>query len=1015
MNTPMQPLKTICRFALLLCLSTIPVMAQSTQLPAPTGQVNDFAGVIDQAARERFETILRNLKEKTKVNFLVAIVDSTGAQDISPYSRQLARDWNVILSYKNDKTILLVISVASKLSIAQMTRGAQAEFSDGILGELAYRMRLPLEAGNFTEALDNGVQLFLTALAKKSGFTVEELSTVADSTSNATEIVDTNKSTRPRVVRETAKPEVTPEVVTEAPVEKEVTPKVVAKNDKPAKAPSSTKKPTETKTTTSAPKKNTPEQDADEAEEVELTLTLPLSKRAEALKKFLETHPESKSRVRAKELLMSTNAGLADTQLKDGNTTVGVEQLLALIDEADADITNELYSGVIAQIPTNLYMRGERAAAFQAAKNVEAKFGSDPKRLLPLAAFYLSIERSDDALRISEAAVKLAPDSAEGHRTHALALHISLRLDEAAAEYKRTLELDAKSKASRGSLADLLRAGGKHEEALALYEEQLAIDPKDKAAKAGQVITLLELGRKEEGTKALEAALAAEPLNLPLLSGAAYWYAAHQEYEKAFDYARKAAAIEPRYTWAQIALARSLIGLKKPIDAERVMRYARQFGKFPTLNYELANVLASTGLYDEALEVLRESFWMSEGEIETKIAGRFLTRKPDFRELLATERKASIFQPTSADSPTGGQVMKGLLNFDTALTPEKPDEQLVVATLQDFIAGTDNMRPHRLVYAANRLIRSGVGYSTALELLEDAKKSVDVALSVPMATMAVQAEEFRQLRARAISAGNVPDVAEAPQTVLASILRGRIEDLSGWALFSQEKYTEAVPHLKRAAEILPEKTPAWRNALWHLGVALEQTGQDKDALESYIKSYNEGEKEPARRRTIENLYKKINGTVDGLDAQIGAGSLNGSTAPASTPAQTTPTETEPVKTESAPATPAPTPTSPVMTEEEALKAASAPKNLRVKITGKILDADKNPLGNVVVVLISPLGSVISSTTDSDGNYTFTVAPSQKSYRLIPSKDGFSFSPIDKAFAILIENQRNVDFVGTRTP
>lgn len=1063
MNHPTLTMKSFCRSALLLCaclLTAATALAQSTQVPAPTGQVNDFAGVIDAATKTRLETTLQNLKTRTSVNFLIATVDSTGAQDISPFSRQLAKDWNVILSYKNEKTVLLVISVASKSSIVQMTRGAQAELPDNILGELAYRMRTPLDAGKFTEALESGVQYFLGTLAKKTGVTQEELEkgTVAETPGEATG-TETKQTTRPRVVKEakneevakeeTPKPEPSPTPTVEnsqaevtTPTENnepkpETTPKV-AKNTKPTKSTPPTKKPATTASqTTTAPKKSTEEQDADESEDVELTLTLPLAKRAAALKTFLETHPDSKSRGRAKELLISTHAGLGDQQLKDGNTAAGVEQLLAAIDEADATTTDSLYFGVVSQIPTNLYMRGEKAAAFQAARNVETKFGTDPKRLLTLAAFYLGIERSDETLRLAQAAVTLAPDLAEAHRLLALGLHISLRLEEAAAEYKRTLELDPNSKASRGSMADLLRANGKDEEALAYYEEQLKVDPKDKAAKAGQVIALLELGKTTEANAAIEAALAAEPRNLPLLTGVAYWQVVHHNYEKAFDFARSAVTVEPRYTWAQIALARSLVGLKRPIEAERAMRYAQQFGKFPTLDYELANVLAATGLYDEVVEVLRRSFWINEGEIETKLAGSVLTRKPDFIELLATERKASLFQSTPPDTPASAQVMKGLLNFDAALANDKPDEKFAVATLQDFIAGNDNMRTFRLLYAANRLIRSGVAYQTALELLEEAKKLSDTALTVPKATIAVQAEEFRQLRARAISAGNVPDVADAPDSVLANILKGRIEDLSGWALFNQEKYEDALPHLKRAAEILPEGTPSWRSALWHYGAALDQAGQSKEALEYYIKSYNQGEKEPVRRTIIENLYRKINGNVYGLDERIGAATLSPQSAgasaindkptttetstplPVTTEATTkpaeqipaTPVQTEPVATP----TPQSTPASTGMTQEEAFKAASTQSRLRVKISGRILDADKNPMGNVVVVLISPAGSVISSTTDSDGNYNFTVAPSQKTYRLIPSKDGFSFSPIDKAFNMLIENQNDVDFVGTRTP
>ena len=78
-----------------------------------------------------------------------------------------------------------------------------------------------------------------------------------------------------------------------------------------------------------------------------------------------------------------------------------------------------------------------------------------------------------------------------------------------------------------------------------------------------------------------------------------------------------------------------------------------------------------------------------------------------------------------------------------------------------------------------------------------------------------------------------------------------------------------------------------------------------------------------------------------------------------------------------------------------------------------MDSNKVGLANVVVVLISPSGAVMASTTDNDGNYSFKVAPSQKTYRVIPSKDGYSFAPIDRAFAGLYEDQKEIDFVGSR--
>jgi len=100
-----------------------------------------------------------------------------------------------------------------------------------------------------------------------------------------------------------------------------------------------------------------------------------------------------------------------------------------------------------------------------------------------------------------------------------------------------------------------------------------------------------------------------------------------------------------------------------------------------------------------------------------------------------------------------------------------------------------------------------------------------------------------------------------------------------------------------------------------------------------------------------------------------------------------------------------------MSEEEALRIASTRVRSTIRITGRVLDANKLGIPNATLVMISPTGMVLTATTDIDGNYSFTIAaPSQKTYRIIPSKDGFTFTPVDKTFPGLLEDQRDVEEV-----
>jgi tetratricopeptide (TPR) repeat protein/uncharacterized membrane protein YgcG len=1060
-----------CCSAMLFLSLGVTQLAQTTpKLPAPSGHVNDFAGVVNEQTRQQLENTLANLKLKTGIEFDVATFQSTGGQDMSAFSLQLAKDWNIGARTSARKSLLLVLAVDEKMSFTRFSKSVQNDLPEGVLGEMGQRMHALIDDSQFSEGLNAGVQHFVASLAQKLAFSTDDF----DKTPAVASV-----TTSPESDQEASKPaaHVDP-VVTSASID------VLPTKIKTSTVRSSSASNKGRKTVTA------PVDDEEESEQVELTLTKPVGERIGLLKAFLDSHPDSKSRARALEILVSARASVGDQRLKEGDSAAGVEQLMMAIADAPVDASEKLFSGVIYQIPLNLYLRGEAAAATKAAQNIEAKFGNDPRRLVILSSFYVTTEQADEALRLTSQAVKLAPDLAEAHQGLGRALHISLRLEEAAAAYKKALELDPASKTSRRSLADLNRALGKSEEALALYRQQLEAEPADKTARAGLILSLFELGRKDEAKPELDKALAADPRNLSLLAGSAYWFAAHNDSELALDLALRAVQIEPRYTWSQIALARALVALRRPLDAERALRFARQYGKFPTLDYELASTLVSAGLYDEAAEILRQSFSIKEGQIEARLAGHSVVHSADFVDLLAPERRASIFQFTAADSENNARILKALLAFATSLdqggSGEAVNEDGLVTAAKAFAAGDDDARVHRELYAASRLLQKGVGFQAAYELAEAARDSANAGLTVPELTVVVQADEFRLIRARAIAAGGTPDIPEAPRNILSNLIRGRIEDTAGWALFNQNKLDTAVEHLQRAVTILPEGTPAARAALWHLGVALERQDKKAEALSSYIKSYNSGDPDPVRRTLIEQLYRKVNGSLDGLDERIGPGfetSVNAPTpvpdksnetvqptslpdsTPAATPvdpgAQASPSSPEtasaPVPspsvevpaaevpqstpTQSPEATPEPTPASspdspaatttpeaapaatpestpgPIATlplETSPVEKLNKPPQTTVAITGRVKDSNGNPLANVVVVLISPQGTVLASTTDDQGNYSFTVASSSAthSYRVIPSKDGFAFEPVDKVLPLANDDMKELDFVGT---
>ncbi|HVG38442.1 MAG TPA: hypothetical protein VM870_04080, partial [Pyrinomonadaceae bacterium] len=87
--------------------------------------------------------------------------------------------------------------------------------------------------------------------------------------------------------------------------------------------------------------------------------------------------------------------------------------------------------------------------------------------------------------------------------------------------------------------------------------------------------------------------------------------------------------------------------------------------------------------------------------------------------------------------------------------------------------------------------------------------------------------------------------------------------------------------------VLPDNSVWWRTSSWRLGAALDANENRDEALAAYIKSYQSGTPDAGRRAVIEALYRKINGSLTGLDEKLGAPSA---TAPPSKDVSSPPAE-----------------------------------------------------------------------------------------------------------------------------
>ncbi|NJM54319.1 MAG: tetratricopeptide repeat protein, partial [Blastocatellia bacterium] len=636
-----------------------------------------------------------------------------------------------------------------------------------------------------------------------------------------------------------------------------------------AQSPKSTPK----KKTTSAKPKASPKQIkvvVDEKEEFNQAIAIAgASERIKALQQFIEKFPDSPELIRAKTLIVSGRAELGEQKLQAGEIEEGIQFFKDAVNETPTPIAENFYAKVILQFPTNLFYRGQQVAALQVAQLIENKVRDNPKQLLGLAAFYLGIERANEGRMLAESAITTDPQMPEAYQTLGLAQRLNFELEESEKAYIKALELAPDSTISKRSLAEIKRAVGKPDEAVKLYREIVEKDANDAQANTGLILSLFEAGNRVDAEELLGKSLEANPNNLFLLVGAAYWYAGQKNGARAVELGQKAVEIEPRYTWGRIALARGFMLQNLPFEAEKVLLVARQYGSFPTLDYELASARFQAGLFEEAARELKNRFAVKDGFVQTYIAGRTAVEADNFIELLDLERKASIFTPNSADTKENAEKLESLLNLSQKLSDEKATEEELNQAADEFVKGNDRMKTYRQLYAASRLLDAKKSLPKVLELTQGAVKGVDQSLEVTNAAAAVLSDELLESRTLAISRDEVVIVPEIPTQTLSRIIRGRIEELTGATFYEQNKPQEAVVRLKRAVSILPEKSAWWRSSYWKLGLAYEAAGNSKDALDALVKSYSSGEQDRFRRSTVEGIYRKVNGNLDGLDKLIG--------------------------------------------------------------------------------------------------------------------------------------------------
>jgi len=160
------------------------LLLQQLTLPAPTGYVNDFAGVLDPASVAHMTAVITDLRAKTKGEIAVVTLADIGDRAASDVALQIGRQWGVGAQgsagdpAKNAGVVVLLVPRKNHRPgtgdiFISTGRGAEGFLTDARVGQIRDAMTPYLAEERYGNGLAVGVDLLAQAFAQEFGVTID--------------------------------------------------------------------------------------------------------------------------------------------------------------------------------------------------------------------------------------------------------------------------------------------------------------------------------------------------------------------------------------------------------------------------------------------------------------------------------------------------------------------------------------------------------------------------------------------------------------------------------------------------------------------------------------------------------------------------------------------------------------------------------------------------------------------------------------------------------------------------
>jgi uncharacterized protein len=181
----MKSTRGLSRLLLLLLVTALPAFAEKVStMPAPTGYIDDYAGVISAPAKDEMEDLCRELHTKTRAQVFLVTVKTLDGESVDTFANGLFAKWK-IGEKKTDRGVLMLFAIKDHKRWIEVGYGLEGILNDAKVGDIGRTMVPALRAVNYDEAASNGLRQVTQIIANGAGVTLDALANSAEDQTSA--------------------------------------------------------------------------------------------------------------------------------------------------------------------------------------------------------------------------------------------------------------------------------------------------------------------------------------------------------------------------------------------------------------------------------------------------------------------------------------------------------------------------------------------------------------------------------------------------------------------------------------------------------------------------------------------------------------------------------------------------------------------------------------------------------------------------------------------------------------